>query len=95
MLRVTQGERIRNIFLNSNIDYRHFCLEFTLNRGESSDRLNQRYPRGAMKTGCRAILNRVNAAGNTVQAVDFLAVCTHTGYVCPEVGSVAEHGQRH
>ena len=34
MLRVTQGERIRNIFLNSNIDYRHFYLEVTLNRGE-------------------------------------------------------------
>jgi hypothetical protein len=30
-----------------------------------------------------------------VQAVDFLAVCAHAGYVCPDVGSVAKHGQRH
>ena len=82
-----QSERIRKIFLNSDIDYRHFYLEGTLNREESSDQLNQRYLRGAMKTGCRAIVNCVNAAGTTVQDVDFLAVCTCTGYVCPDVGS--------
>jgi polyketide synthase Type III len=82
-----QGERIRKIFLNSDIDHRHFYLEGTLNRGESSDQLNQRFLRGAMKTGCRAILNCVKAAGITVQDVDFLAVCTCTGYVCPDIGS--------
>ena len=82
-----QSERILKIFLNSDIDYRHFYLEGALNREESSDQLNQRYLRGAVKTGCRAILNCVNAAGTTVQDVDFLAVCTCTGYVCPDVGS--------
>ena len=71
-----QGERIRKIFLDSDIDYRHFYLEGALNREESSDQLNQRYLRGAMKTGCRAILNCVTAAGTTVQDVDFIAVCT-------------------
>ena len=44
-----QGQRIRNIFLNSDIDYRHFYLEGTRNREESSDQLNRRYLRGAMK----------------------------------------------
>jgi len=82
-----QGERIRNIFLNSAINYRHFYLEGVPNREETSDQLNQRYLRGAMKTGCQAILNCVKAAGTTVQDVDFLAVCTCTGYVCPDVGS--------
>jgi 3,5-dihydroxyphenylacetyl-CoA synthase len=82
-----QSERIRKIFLNSDIDHRHFYLEGTLNRGESSDQLNQRYLRGAMKTGCRAILNCLEGAGTTVQDVDFIAVCTCTGYVCPDVGS--------
>jgi polyketide synthase Type III len=82
-----QGERIRNIFLNSDIDYRHFCLEDVPNREESSAQLNQRYLRGAMKTGCQAILDCVNSAGTTVGDVDFLAVCTCTGYVCPDVGS--------
>ena len=82
-----EGERIRKIFLNSDIDFRHFYLEGALNRTESSDQLNQRYLRGAMKTGCRAIVDCVNAAGTTLQDVDFLAVCTCTGYVCPDVGS--------
>src|SRR6201984_1577445 len=82
-----QSERIRKMFLNSDIDYRHFYLEGDLNREESSDQLNQRYLRGAMKTGCRAIVNCVKAAGTTVQDVDFLAVCTCTGYVCPDLGS--------
>jgi alkylresorcinol/alkylpyrone synthase len=82
-----QSERIRKIFLNSDIDYRHFYVEGVLNREESSDQLNQRYLRGAMKTGCQAIMNCVEAAGTTVQDVDFLAVCTCTGYVCPDVGS--------
>jgi predicted naringenin-chalcone synthase len=62
-------------------------LEGALNRKESSDRLNQRYLRGAMKTGCQAILDCVNSARTTVQDVNFLAVCTCTGYVCPDVGS--------
>ena len=82
-----RGERIRKIVLDSDIDHRHFYLEDTLNRGESSDQLNQRYLRGAMQTGCRAILNCVKAARTTVQDVDFFAVCTCTGYICPDVGS--------
>jgi polyketide synthase Type III len=82
-----ENERIRKIFLNSDIEYRHFYFENTLNREESSDEINQRYLSGAVKTGCRAILECVNSAGITVQNVDFLAVCTCTGYVCPDVGT--------
>ena len=61
-----KGERVRKIFLNSDIDFRHFYLEGSPNREESSDQLNQRYLRGAMKTGCQAILDCVNSAGTTV-----------------------------
>jgi predicted naringenin-chalcone synthase len=82
-----QSERIRKMFLNSDIDYRHFYLEGDLNREESSDQLNQRYLRGATKTGCCAIVNCLATAERTVQDVDFLAVCTCTGYVCPDLGS--------
>jgi len=82
-----QSDRIRRIFLNSDIEYRHFYLEGALNRDEDSDQMNQRYLRGAVKTGCLAILNCVDAARTTVQSVDFLVVCTCTGYVCPDVGS--------
>lgn len=82
-----QSERIRKMFLNSDIDYRHFYLDGDLNRNESSDQLNQRYLRGALKTGCRAIVNCLATAERTVRDVDFLAVCTCTGYVCPDLSS--------
>ena len=80
-------ERVRKMFLNSDIDFRHFCLEGDFSRGESSDQLNQRYLRGAMKTGCRAITNCLELGGLTARDVDFLVVCTCTGYVCPDLGS--------
>ena len=73
------------MFLNSDIEYRHFYFGGTLNRKESSDQLNQRYLSGALKTGCRAILNCLESAGTSVQDVDFLAVCTCTGYTCPDI----------
>jgi polyketide synthase Type III len=86
-----QGERSRKIFLNSDIDYRHFYLEAGMDRRESSDQLNQRCLRGAMKTGCQAILDCVSSARTTVQDVDFLAVCTCTGYVLSSTGRMP-HG---
>ena len=82
-----ETERIRKIFANSDIEYRHFFFGGTPNLQETSDQQNQRYLSGAIKTGCRAILNCVESAGASVKDVDFLAVCTCTGYVCPDVGS--------
>ena len=82
-----ETERIRKIFANSDIEYRHFYFGGTPNLQETSDQQNQRYLSGAIKTGCRAILNCVESAGASVKDVDFLAVCTCTGYVCPDVGS--------
>ncbi len=82
-----QSGRIRKIFLNSDIEYRHFFFSGTPNLEETSDQQNQRYLSGAVKTGCRSILNCLQSAGRTVQDVDFLAVCTCTGYTCPDVGS--------
>ena len=82
-----ESERIRKIFVNSDIDFRHFYFEGTINLNESSDELNQRYLRGAMHIGCRAIVNCLNSCSLSAEAVDFLAVCTCTGYVCPDMGS--------
>jgi predicted naringenin-chalcone synthase len=82
-----ESERVRKIFLNSDIDFRHFYFEGSFNRNESSDELNQRYLRGAMNIGCRAIVNCLNSSRLSAQDVDLLAVCTCTGYVCPDLGS--------
>src|SRR5207253_7373804 len=80
-----ESERIRKVFLNSDIKYRHFFFGGTPNLEETSDQQNQRYLSGAVKTGCRAILHSLESAGRTVRDVDFLAVCTCTGYTCSEI----------
>jgi hypothetical protein len=64
-LRVTQAQsleyagyssdRIRRIFLNAGIAYRHFYFEQPPRPDETSDELNRRYLDGAMETGCRAV----------------------------------------
>ena len=82
-----KGERIRKIFLNSDIQYRHFYFGRIPNLEETSDQQNERYLSGAMHTGCRAITNCLSAADALAKDIDFLAVCSCTGYVCPDVGS--------
>jgi predicted naringenin-chalcone synthase len=79
--------RIRKIFLNSDIDYRHFYFEGAPNRFEDSTQLNERFLKGAMRIGCQAIRACLTNAGMNVEDVDLLVVCTSTGYVCPDIGS--------
>ena len=78
-------ERIRKIFLNSDIDYRHLYLEGALNREESSDQLNQRYLRGAMKTGLPRDFELCESSRYYSARCRF--PCSLHGYVCPDVGS--------
>ena len=82
-----KSERIRKIFLNSDIEYRHFYFGGIPNLEEDSDQQNERYLSGAMRIGCRAIINCLKAADVVVGDVDLLATCSCTGYVCPDVGS--------
>jgi len=82
-----QSERIRKICVNSDIEYLHFYFDGIPNLEETSDQQNERYLSGALKTGCRAIMNCLDAAGCGVNEIDFLAVCPCTGYVCPDLGS--------
>jgi predicted naringenin-chalcone synthase len=79
--------RILEIFRNCDIDFRHFYVAPGLIREETPGELNQRYLRGAMETGCRAIAACLQAAHSKVTDIDLLVVCTSTGYVCPDLGS--------
>lgn len=82
------SQRILEIFLNSDIEHRHFYVDpENVNRKETPDELNQRYLRGAMETGCRAVRQCLSQAGLKTSDVDLFLVCTCTGYVCPDVGS--------
>jgi polyketide synthase Type III len=82
-----KDERIRKIFLNSDIDRRHFYLDPENFNRENSDELNARYLRGAMETGCRAVRACLDTARITSRDIDYFLVCSCTGYVCPDVGT--------
>lgn len=81
------SDRVRAIFMNSDIDYRHIYYEGVPNPFEDSDQLNQRFLQGAMHTGCQAVGNCLASAGLQPEDVDLFLVCTSTGYVCPDIGS--------
>jgi predicted naringenin-chalcone synthase len=83
-----RSPRILSIFQNSDIDFRHFYIDpQTFTPHETPDQLNQRYLRGAMETGCRAVESCLKSAGLTPGDVDLFAVCSCTGYLCPDLGS--------
>lgn len=82
------SQRILEIFLNSDIETRHFYVDPEhVNRFETPDELNERYLRGALDIGSQAITRCLDQAGLTVGDVDLLVTCTCTGYVCPDVGT--------
>ncbi len=82
------SQRILEIFLNSDIDYRHLYVDpHKYSREETPDELNQRYLRGAMETGCCAVHRCLESIGWAPQDIDLLLVCTCTGYLCPDLGS--------
>jgi 3,5-dihydroxyphenylacetyl-CoA synthase len=82
------SQRILEIFLNSDIDHRHFYVDRqNPNRYETPDELNQRYLRGALETGCHAVHRCLEGAGLPPGGVDLFLVCTCTGYLCPDLGS--------
>jgi len=82
-----ERESARRIFLNSDIDSRHFYFDEGPRLDETSDQLNARYLRGALQIGCRAARNCLDIAGLSPGDVDLLVVCTSTGYVCPDIGT--------
>jgi polyketide synthase Type III len=79
--------RILEIFRNCDIDFRHFYVAPGQSREETPAELNSRYLSGALETGCRAVAACLQAGEINVTNVDLLAVCTSTGYVCPDLGS--------
>lgn len=82
------SQRIQEIFLNSDIDYRHLYVDSeNPRRDETPDELNARYLRGAMETGCHAVHCCLESAGMTPPDVDLFLACSCTGYVCPDVGT--------
>lgn len=81
--------RIRQIFLNSDIDYRHFWGEpkgFTPT--ETPDQFHARYKDGAMHLACLAARNALEAAKLEPSQMDAVMVASCTGYLCPDLSTM-------
>lgn len=80
--------RIRQIFLNSDIAYRHFWIEpEEFSPHESPDQLHARYSEGAMHLACQAAVASLERAGLAAVEVDAVFVASCTGYLCPDLAT--------
>jgi alkylresorcinol/alkylpyrone synthase/polyketide synthase Type III len=79
-----RNPRIRQIFLNSDIDYRHLYMDIpSFVRPETADELHERYRNGAVEVGTDAIRKCLAAGGMTAEDVDCVIAVSCTGYLCP------------
>jgi len=81
--------RIRQIFLNCNIEYRHLWLdpeEFVPR--ESPDQLHARYLEGACRLASSAARLALEQAGLSASEVDCILVASCTGYLCPDLSTL-------
>jgi 3,5-dihydroxyphenylacetyl-CoA synthase len=86
---VYRHPRVRQIFINSDVDYRHLYLTPDDVKGpESSDVLHARFRRGAIDIGKKAITACLAKGGFDASEIDFMVVATCTGYLCPGLCSL-------
>lgn len=82
------GERIKKIFMNGEIETRHFYLEGKpFNPHESKDELTARYERGAVGLGKEACHSAMEKAGIKADEVSLISAASCTGYLCPGLTS--------
>lgn len=82
------SERIKKIFMNGEIETRHFYLEGKpFNPHESKDELIGRYERGAIGLGKEACQHALEKAGIKPDEVSLVSAASCTGYLCPGLTS--------
>jgi len=81
--------RIHQIFLNSDIDFRHFWADpNTFTPDETPDQLHARYREGAMRLACLAAQSALESAGLPATDIDAILLATCSGYLCPDLASL-------
>jgi len=84
-----RSPRIRQIFMNSDIDFRHLYFDLQAFAGiESTDELHARYRKGAVEIGIEAIDRCLENARLSPRDVDFVVGVSCTGYLCPGLSSL-------
>lgn len=83
------SSRIRQIFLNCDIDFRHLWLDpqgFTPT--ESPDQLHARYRLGATHLACEAARDALARASLRAEEVDCVLIASCTGYLCADLATL-------
>lgn len=84
-----RGSRIRQIFMNSDIDFRHLYFDINAFGGiETADQLHERYTRGAMEVGTDAIRKCLSNGALRATDIDYIVAVSCTGYLCPGLSSL-------
>jgi alkylresorcinol/alkylpyrone synthase len=81
--------RILQIFLNSDIEFRHFWADpehFTPD--ETPDQFHARYKEGAMHLACLAAQRALESANVAPTEVDAILAASCTGYLCPDIATM-------
>src|SRR5712692_104942 len=92
-----RNPRIKQIFMNSDIDYRHLYFDIhSFDRIETTDELHDRYQRGSVEIGKEAIQKCLNSGSFDVRDIDCIVAVSCTGYLCPGLSSIfiKEFGMR-
>jgi polyketide synthase Type III len=75
--------------MNSDIEHRHLYFDISSFNGiETTDQLHERYRKGAVEIGLRAIERCLSSAGLPVQDIDYVVAVSCTGYLCPGLSSI-------
>lgn len=84
-----RSPRILQLFMNSDIDYRHLYLDPGVLEGlESSRDMNDRFRKGAVEIGSEAIRKCLAQGGFSASEIDLVVVATCTGYLCPGLSPI-------
>lgn len=79
--------KVRKLFNNAHIQKRHLCLPQPGPKGvmptETAEDLLQKHRVEAMRLGCRAVIDALDAANLTRDRVGAIACVTTTGFLCP------------
>lgn len=92
-----RNHRIEQIFMNSDIDYRHFAFDFaTLDPDESADEMHARFSEHSVKIGTEAISKCLADSNASIEDIDYIVAVSCTGYLCPGLSAlyIKELGMR-
>lgn len=84
-----RSPRVEQIFMNSDIEYRHLYFDIDSFSGiESTDQLHERYRKGAVEIGLQAVERCLLNGNLSAQDIDYIVAVSCTGYLCPGLSSI-------